>query len=276
MAISIFMVSVIDQIFFRTNQIILGVISGTMAVAIYSISAIIYMNYMALSQAISGVYLPHITELIAKKESIKVLSNLFIKIARWQYFILSLVLSTFIIFGKQFIDIWAGKGFEDAYWITLLIIIPFTIDLIQNIGLAILQAQNKYNFRAKIYVCMGIVNICLSIPLGLNFGGIGCAFSTGIIMFIGHGLIMNWYYANVTGLAIKEFWHQIGRITIGVIGITTLFYLINFFSISEDKIFFLVKLIIYTAVYVYIMYRFFMNIDEQGKVKKILLKLRRN
>ena len=81
----------------------------------------------------------------------KIISNLFINIGRWQYFLLATVSSGFFIFGKVFIGFWAGKGFEDAYWITLLIIIPFTIDLIQNIGLSILQAQNKYDFRAKVY-----------------------------------------------------------------------------------------------------------------------------
>ena len=68
LALSVFAVTLIDQVFFKTNQVILGIISGTSAVAVYSIASLIYMNYMALSLAISGVYLPHITEMIAKRE----------------------------------------------------------------------------------------------------------------------------------------------------------------------------------------------------------------
>lgn len=112
---------------------------------------------MALSTAISGVYLPHVTEIVAKNEPVKKLSDLFIKIGRYQYYLLALVASGFVIFGRDFIDIWAGKDFEEAYWITLLIIIPFTIDLIQNIGLSIMQAQNRYDFRAKVYLAMGLL-----------------------------------------------------------------------------------------------------------------------
>ena len=160
---------IFDQIFFKTNQVILGVISGTEEVAVYSIASLIYMNYMALSLAISGVYLPHITEMVAKQEPIKTLSNLFIRIGRLQYFLLALVASGFIIFGRQFINIWAGDGFNNAYFITLLIIIPFTVDLIQNIGLSIMQAQNKYDFRAKVYFVMGLFNLCLAIPLAIQF-----------------------------------------------------------------------------------------------------------
>lgn len=270
LALSIFAVTLIDQVFFKTNQIILGITSGTSAVAIYSIASLIYMNYMAISLAISGVYLPYVTEMIAKRESMKIISNLFINIGRWQYFLLAAITSGFFIFGKFFINLWAGEGFEEAYWITLLIIIPFTIDLIQNIGLSILQAQNKYDFRAKVYFCMGIFNLCLAIPLARMYGGIGCAFATGLSMFIGNGLIMNWYYLEITKLDIVLFWKNIGKVTIGVIIITIIGYIFN--SIVENKniVVFIVKLLVYTLMYIAIMYKFFMNSKEKSKIKTLI------
>lgn len=82
LALSVLAVSLIDQVFWKTNQIILGIISGTNAVAVYSIASLIYMNYMALSVAISGVYLPHVTGMVAKKEPVEKLSELFIQIGR--------------------------------------------------------------------------------------------------------------------------------------------------------------------------------------------------
>lgn len=275
LALSVFAVTLIDQVFFKTNQIILGIISGTSAVAVYAIASLIYMNYMALSLAISGVYLPHVTEMVAKKEAMKLISNLFINIGRWQYFLLAAISSGFFIFGKTFIVFWAGKGFEDAYWITLLIIIPFTIDLIQNIGLSILQAENKYDFRAKVYFCMGVFNLCLAIPLAKMYGGIGCAFATGLSMFIGNGLIMNWYYLNITKLDIILFWKNISKITIGVIIVTIIGYIFN--GMIEDKniIVFIMKLLIYTILYIGVMYKFFMNIDEKSKIKSLVLKFKR-
>lgn len=274
LALSVFAVTLIDQVFFKTNQIILGIINGTGAVAVYAIASLIYMNYMALSLAISGVYLPHITEMIAKREPMQKISNLFIQIGRWQYFLLAAVASGFIIFGKQFIFIWAGKGFEDAYWITLLIIIPFTIDLIQNIGLAVLQAQNKYDFRAKVYFSMGIFNLCLAIPLGFRYGGIGCAFATGLSMFIGNGLIMNWYYLKITKLDIVRFWKNIARISIGVVGVTVICYIINSFIDIDSISFFVIKLILFTIVYILVMYKFFMNVGEKEKIINLINRLK--
>lgn len=266
LALSVFAVSLIDQVFWKTNQIILGIVSGTAAVAVYSIASLIYMNYMALSTAVSGVYLPHVTEIVAKRESVQKLSDLFIQIGRWQYYLLALVATGFIIFGRQFIQIWAGRGFEDAYWITILIILPFTIDLIQNIGLAILQAMNQYTFRARIYFCVGVLNLCLAIPLGIYYGGIGCAIATAIAMVLGNGLAMNWFYAKQIHLDIRRFWKEMLHISITVGICLVIGYMGNLIFTSGSLIIFLSKIIVYTIFYMAGVYYFSMSNDEKSKV----------
>lgn len=270
LALSVFAVTLIDQVFFKTNQILLGIISGTAAVAVYSLASTIYMNYMSLSTAISGVYLPHVTEMVAKNAPIGSFSDLFIHIGRWQYYLLALVATGFIIFGKQFIHIWAGTDFEDAYWMTLLIILPFTIDLIQNIGLSILQARNQYGFRAKVYLGIGILNLILAVPLGMYYGGIGCAFATGLSMLIGNGFIMNWFYSREIGLSIGEFWKQIGRITIPVVIVGLVGYWVNALMASASLAFFVLKVVGYTALYGLVMYAFAMDGIEKEKIRHML------
>ena len=275
LALSVFAVSLIDQVLWKTNQIILGIISGTTAVAVYSIASLIYMNYMALSTAISGVYLPHVTGMVARKEPISNLSELFIQIGRWQYYLLALVATGFIIFGKQFIALWAGPGFEDSYFITLLIILPFTVDLIQNIGLAIMQAMNRYDFRARIYFVTGVLNLLLAIPLGIKYGGIGCAVATGISMIVGNGFIMNWYYAKEIHLAIDSFWKQIGKISFVVTGCLGVGGLINAYLWPRGNILlFGLKILGYTIMYISAIYLMAMNQTEKNKINQILMKFR--
>lgn len=274
LALSVFAVTLIDQVFWKTNQIILGIISGTAAVAVYSIASLIYMNYMVLSTAISGVYLPHVTGMVARKEPISSLSDLFIQIGRWQYYLLALVATGFIIFGKQFIALWAGPGFEDSYIITLLIILPFTVDLIQNIGLAIMQAMNRYDFRARIYFLTGILNLLLAIPLGIKYGGIGCAVATGVSMIVGNGFIMNWYYAKEIHLAIASFWKQIGRISL-VTGVCLVIgYAANVYLWTQGGVVpFVLKAAMYTILYMVMIYAFAMNQMEREKIQAVLRKL---
>lgn len=274
LALSVFCVSLIDQVFWKTNQIILGIVQGTGAVAVYSIASLIYMNYMALSTAISGVYLPHITEMVAQRKPMEELSALFIQIGRWQYYLLALVATGFIIFGRQFIQLWAGSGFEDSYWITILIILPFTIDLIQNIGLAILQAMNRYEFRAKIYFLTGVLNLVLAIPLGIKYGGIGCAVATGFSMLMGNGVVMNYFYKKYIGLDIPQFWKEIGKITLRVGICLVIGYGVDHVVPGSGKVVFLLKVLGYTLLYGVTVYVTAMSPEEKEKVRGIGRKVR--
>ena len=266
LAISVFVVTIADQIFGKSNQVILGVVSGTAEVAVYSVAAMIFANYQALSYAVSGVYLPQVSAMVVNKESSQSLSRVFIQIGRWQYYILMLAFSGFVIFGHEFIWIWAGNGFEEAYWITILIIFPFTIDLIQNIGLSILQAMNRYDFRAKVLCGVGLLNLALAIPLGMEYGGIGCAAATGLSMFLGNGVIMNWFYAKELHLAIGKFWREIAKISLLALPCVALGVLLNHLCPQAGLVGFCGKVAIYTVVYSGIMVVFGVTEDEKRRI----------
>ncbi len=208
-SMSIFIVSIVDQVFWKSNQIILGITAGTAIVAVYSIAAQIYMNYMPLSTVIQSVFLPSITRIAAQKGNDRILSNHFIRIGRIQFIFLATILFGFTVYGKEFIILWVGQDYIEVYWIALIILLPFTIDLIQNLGLTIMQAKNLYSFRAKLFSFMAILNIILSFQLSSILGAIGAAVATGIVMFLGYGLIMNIYYYKIVRIDIPAFWKEI-------------------------------------------------------------------
>lgn len=263
LALSVFVVTIVDQIFWKTNQIILGIISGTAIVAVYSISSLIYMNYMTLSTTISGIYLPKITKMVAQNISETQLSNEFLRIGRLQYYLLALVFSGFLVFGKEFIILWTNENFVDAYYITLIIIAPFTINLIQNIGNCIMQAKNVYNFRAYVYVGVGILNILLAIPMAKYYGAIGCAVASGISLFISNGPIMNWFFRKYLKINIKLFWNQIIKITFYVILCVLFGYILNYILGIGNISLLLLKIALYTLFYLLIMWNMSFNADEK-------------
>ncbi len=244
-----FIVSIADLVFFKTNQVILGIISGTAAVAIYAIAANIQQAYMMMSTSISDVFLPHVTELVARKVETEEISALFIRIGRLQFFALGLVGSGFVIFGQEFVSLWAGDGFEDSYWIALLIMLPFTTDLIQNVGFAILQAMNRYGIRAAVQTLVGVINIVLAVPLGMKYGGIGCAAATGFCMFLGNGICMSYCYAHYLNLQMGKFWRQILWILLRMALLTVVVYGINYSLPKTDGVVFVVKAIVYVVAY---------------------------
>ncbi len=272
LSLSVFIVTVIDQVFWKTNQIILGIISGVDEVAVYAVASLIYMNYMALSIAIAGVYSPKIMKMVSEQVNTKILSGEFLRIGRLQYYLLALVFSGFFVFGKEFIITWCNYDFIDAYYITLIIILPFTIDLIQNIGSIIMKAKNVYDFRAKIYFIIGIINIFLAIPLAKIYGGIGCAMACGLSILISN-LIMNGYFKKVLRLDILLFWKQILRITISVILCSFIGVLLNYILGIGNINILIIKLLLYTIIYLMIMWITVFNKDEKILVLKLKNKL---
>ena len=259
-----FIVSVADLVFFRTNPVILGVVSGTAAVATYAVAANIQLAYSMMSTSISGVFLPRVTEMVARKIESAEISELFIRIGRMQCFVLGLVGSGFVIFGREFIVLWAGEGFGDSYWIALLIMLPFTTDLIQNVGFAILQAMNRYGIRAAVQTMVGIINIVLAVPLGMKYGGIGCAAATGLCMFIGNGIGMSYCYAHYLNLQMINFWRQILRILLHITLLTVVACVVDSFLPKASGWIFIVKVMGYTLIYGILVYFLCFNEYERS------------
>ncbi|WP_273187245.1 oligosaccharide flippase family protein [Dialister succinatiphilus] len=260
---STFVVSIVDQIFLKSNQVILGIISGTGSVAIYSIAAIIYTSYLSLSYAISGVFLPKITQLILSPGKEKEVSSIFIKIGRFQFVVYGLVLTGFIIFGREFINIWAGSEFTDAWQMALIIMIPYTIDMIQNIGLSILQAKDMYGIRARVYGITGILSIILSVYFGNRYGAFGCAVATAFSI-LASNFIMNCYYYKTIHLEVFQFWKSIFYIALVMAPVLILGILINYIWTASNILVLIFKIIIYTVLYAFVTY---LLVYKKGKMK---------
>lgn len=208
---------VADEIFWRTNQLILGYYYGTQTVAIYSVGAQICLTYMPLGQAVASVFMPKVSRIAEQPGHLGELSLLFARVARLSAWPLLLVLTGFIIFGQDFIRLWAGEGFEEAYWVAVIIMVPFTVDIMQSIGIVILQVLDKYAFRGKMYLVAAIVNVIIAIVLAREYGCIGAAVATGLTLFVVSDVLVNFYYARSVGLDMVHFWKQAARFILPIV-----------------------------------------------------------
>ena len=135
--------------------------------------------------------------------------------------------------------------------------------------------MNRYGFRAKIYFLIGLLNLILAIPLGIKYGGIGCAFATGVSMLVGNGIIMNWFYSRSIKLDIKQFWWEIGKISAVVLVCLFIGYGIYYGLPVGGKIGFVVKIILYTIIYGVIIYKFAMSDGEKIIIRTSIYNLKR-
>ncbi len=246
----IFLNAIMDRIYWSTGQFILGIYRGAESVAIYALAIQLKTMFFMFSTAISGVFLPKVTAMITNGASRQEVSNLFVRTGRIQYAVMSLILGGFIVLGRQFIEIWAGEGYDQTYVITLLLFIPALIPLIQNLGITILQARNQMKFRSITYLAISISSVFLAIPLAQLYGGIGCAVATSAALTLGQGIIMNIYYRRKIKLDIIKFWSEILKMSVAPAVIVIISYnvLQNY---TIDSIFsFVVAALVFSACFI--------------------------
>ncbi len=269
----IFLNVIMDKVYWSTGQFILGIVSGTVMVSVYAVAMQLNMMYIMFSTSISGVLLPRITMMVANNCSNDELSQQMIKFGRIQYVVMSYILSGFILFGQAFITIWAGLKYSDAYYIVLLVMVPITIPLIQNVGISILQAKNMNSFRSVVYVTIAIINVVVSIPLAKVWGGLGCALATGVSLLIGNVIIINIYYHRHIGLNILLFWRNIIKMSMPVVVSLLCGYGINYFSIYNNLPVLVLKIVLFSIVYLCLMWFFGLNQYEKNLFLSPLKKL---
>lgn len=261
----IFLNAIIDRVYWSTGQFVLGAMVGTAAVAVFAIAIQLEGMYMQFSTAISSVFLPKVTAMVATNRSRKEISDLFIRTGRIQYIVLAYILSGFIIFGRQFIELWAGAGYSDAYMISLLFFIPLTVPLIQNLGITILQARNEMKFRSVLYIIIALVSLAMQMVLTSHFGGIGCAMGVSGALVVGQILIMNVYYRRRQDLDIMAFWKEISKMSVIpiVLIISSMLVIRHFFALdSWGKL--ILGIAAFSLVYIPLFFRFSMTDDERN------------
>lgn len=272
----IFLNVIMDKVYWSTGQFVLGAVVGTAAVAVFAVAIQLQVMYMQFSTAISQLFLPKITGMVATNDDNRSISDLFIRTGRIQYIVMALVLSGFIVFGRQFIVLWTGAGYEDAYIICLLFFFSLLIPMIQNLGITILQARNQMKFRSLLYIFIAMAALAFQIVLARRYGGVGCAIAVSGALLLGQGLIMNIYYSKRQGIDIGRFWKEIFRMSVIPIAVTATFLFADRMTEIDSWRELAVGIVLFCVIYIPLFWVLSMNKYEREllmiPMRRILLR----
>lgn len=268
----IFLNLIVERIYWSTDQIILGIYSGAISISIYTIGASFSGYFSGLSAAISNVFLSKVTGMVTKEVSDKEISDLFIRVGRIQYIVISFALSGFLVLGQEFINLWVGEAYNSSFLIAITLTIPMTVPLIQGIGGVILQAKNIQKFRTIVYFAIAIANILLSLLFVQWWGAIGCALATALAFTIGNIIIMNIYYWKKINIDIPKFWLNIIFMSAPFVVSLVTGLTINKLLVSESWFIFVFKTIAFSMFYSLLMWFMGMNRYE----KELLIPIFKN
>ena len=271
----IFLNLIMNKIYWSTGQFVLGAVSGTIAVSVFSVAILLEGMYMNFSTAIASVFLPRVTSMVACHKSEKEISDLFIRTGRVQYIIMSFIFSSFLVFGLPFIHIWAGPEYTNAYYISVMFFISLLVPLIQNMGITILQARNQMKFRALLYLVISIISLLGQVLLSKKYGEVGCAIAISVALIIGQGLIMNIYYNRKQNINIRQFWIEICKMSIIPVFLAISGLLLLRFIVISSWFDLIVGVVIFTIIYAPLFWHFSMSRYEKDLVNSLMKSLSR-
>ncbi len=268
---TIFLQAFVNQANSNVDKVILGIMTTTECVAVYSVAMQLFMIFSSLATAISSVYLPYVTKTIQTVDESADTSFLVIGPGRKQLMVVGLAFCGFLILGKDFINLWMGKGYEDAWSIALIIMIPSIIELTENVAASITLARGKNGIRTAIIAMSAILNIVLTVALIKIMGYMGAPVATAISYMVGYIVAVNIFYYKVLHIdVIRMFKGIYSKIWICLVLTLILSIPLRLFE-TTGYVIFMAKAIYMCAVYAVVIYFIGTNNEE----KEMLLKFSR-
>lgn len=261
--------AVVGHINSSADKTILGIMCNPVDVTIYSIAASIITLFNTIPSVISGLFQPQVTSMVVKGTNGRTLTDLVIRVGRWQFLLCGAFMSCMFLFGMDFLNLWLGgrltENEKSFSLLIMLIILPFNmIPLIQNVCISILNAYDKRLYRSLILFLVCLINILLTIE-GVNiWGPIGAPIGTALSYFIGYVIILNIYYSKSLKLEITRMFKGIlSRSWICILSCTLICFPLTYWSIDSWSLLF-IKGCIYIIVFSTLIYCFALNEEEKG------------
>lgn len=269
--LAILLQAIVNQVNNNVDNMILGAyISDKAIVTMYSSALTVYAIYNSLIAVVANFFVPKATRLISKNASGEELTDFVIAPGRFQAIIAVACIAGFTLFGKNFISVWIGERYINAYWIVLLLIIPVTVPLVENTMISVLDASLKRIYRSMTLVIMAVLNVIISIILVRFLSFWGVVIGTVLSLVIGHGFMMNIYYAKTFGLNITRMFSSIFK---GILmsGILTLLICIPLaVFLPNTLIYFILKCLSFIVIYSVCLLLFGLNASEKSLIFKML------
>lgn len=272
----IFVGNMVLQLYNATDKVLIGAIPAlaTVGVAKYNIGAVFNNIVFQAAVGISTLLTPKTNKMVFSGATKTELTDLAIKVGRIQGYIISLIITGFIVFGQPFIRFYAGEDYGESFWVALLMMVPNMIPLVQSVCLSIIVSMNKHKFRSIVYLIIAIINVIGSWVLMHYMGIIGAALVTGVALIIGQGFVMNWYYSKKIGLEIKRFWKELLKVYAIPVCMAVVFLISSRFIDYYNVATMLIGIAVYTLIYLVLQWVFVCNKYEKGlilnPIKKVL------
>lgn len=270
------------QINHMADQVLIGMFATSSAVilGIYGVGSQINQYFQSIAGAFTGVLMPGVVRIVEKDGSPTRIQCEMERVGRIILMVLGLIWSVFLVFGRQFVLLWAGEKNMDAYIVSLLLMTPQVLILSQCIGAQALWAKEKHKFQSILKFLIVVVNVAVTICLIKIWDPLmGAAVGTTISLILGDILVMQIVFKKDLGLKITSYFRNLFKGILPCIAVCiAIGTLLNIFIGFHGWIGFLLNCGIMVASYGAVLFLFGMNSYEKNlllsTVKKVIKKLK--
>ncbi|MDA3917552.1 MAG: oligosaccharide flippase family protein [Deltaproteobacteria bacterium] len=183
----------------RADLILVGIFFDMQTVAIYSIAESLVRYARMFPNGILNIILPFSSKLNAQQQK-KDLMKIAFFIPKYTISFFLGIIFLFIFFGTQFIELWLGNGYEQAYLITIVLLIAKAIYMSQSVIVHLLVGMGYNKFFGIIGIVEALLKIIISIIFLKIFGVLGIAYGSLVVFFIITMIIIPYYVMDIIGI----------------------------------------------------------------------------
>ena len=169
---------------FRVDVIVVGLVVGVPAAAVYAVGQKLTFALEQLIAPTTKAFFPHASELAARQDRAGLRDALMTGTRTSLAIAAPLALALSLLAGP-FVDAWVGAGFEDAAAVIVLLSCAAVVVAATRTGLLMLQGTSDVRVPALIYGSEATLNLGLSVALAHVVGLEGVALATLIASVAG-------------------------------------------------------------------------------------------
>lgn len=203
-----FISQIADQLKYNVDNLVIVAFMGLIPVTLYSIGSRLIKYFGDFIAASVGVSIPLFSHYEGKGDfnSIK---EKYLFLTKISGYLSILIGGTLIIFGKSFIARWVGAKYSEAYYILLILLIPYIFSVMQSASGGVIYGLSKHRFYTILNIIEGISNLVLSIIFVKKYGLYGVALGTAIPMMVSRIIILPIYTCKIVNLSYKDYYTKL-------------------------------------------------------------------
>jgi O-antigen/teichoic acid export membrane protein len=265
-SLPILTVVIVEQIYWKLDNIIIGSLLGPSLVTLFAMGVVFQKYILSFSTAISRIMSPGLIKNIDLNQSMLVLTKSYIKTSRIQLIVVLLIMLNLIVFGDVFFQLWLGKEYRISFTIFLIVMIPFSIEIIGNLRNTFLQVFGFYWYRAAIILVISILNIFSTIILLNKYGIEGAAWSTSISLVLGY-TVTNYLMHKKIKMSLKPFFEQVWLKALpSIILVLGLGFTIKTIISINNWVDFSLSITLTSTIYLVSLYFFYLEKHEKASI----------